>query len=152
MADILNIGGEPIFENRIVKIESHTYNPYANTTYVGHSDEIRISIQQQDLYTLSCKSFLYVEGKLTVKRGNDESQTLRNNCVVFMFDEIRYELNGVEIECNVRITSTIKNYVSLTYDKVLIMQNAGWDITSTIPEGYFNFCVPLNMLLGFCKD
>jgi len=40
----------------------------------------------------------------------------------------------------------------LTYDKALIMRNAGWDITSTIPEGYFNFCVPLNTLLGFCED
>jgi len=42
--------------------------------------------------------------------------------------------------------------VSLTYDKALIIRNAGWDITSTIPEEYFNFCVPLNMLLGFCED
>jgi len=88
MADILNIGGEPIFDDRIVKIETHTFNPYANTTF-GHSDEIKIPIQQQDLYTLPCKSFLYVEGRLTVKRGNDESQTtLGNNCVAFMFDEI----------------------------------------------------------------
>jgi len=71
-----------------------------------------------------------------------------------MFDEIRYELNGVEIDGNrnVRITNTIKNYVLLTYDKALIMRNAGWDITSTIPERYFNFCVPLNTLLGFCED
>jgi len=51
-----------------------------------------------------------------------------------MFDEIRYELKGVEIDHNrnVGITSTIKNYVSLTYDKALIMRNAGWDITMTI--------------------
>jgi len=48
MADILNIGGEPIFDDRVIKIETHTYNPYANTTF-GHSDEIRIPIQQQDL-------------------------------------------------------------------------------------------------------
>jgi len=43
MADILNIGGKPIFDNRVVKIETHTYNPYANTTF-GYSDEIRILI------------------------------------------------------------------------------------------------------------
>lgn len=43
MADILNIIGEPIFDNRIVKIEIYTYNPYANTTF-GHSDEIRIAM------------------------------------------------------------------------------------------------------------
>ena len=51
MIDILNITGEPIFDDRIVKIEIHTYNPFANTTF-GYSDEIRIPIQQQDLYTL----------------------------------------------------------------------------------------------------
>ena len=44
-----------------------------------------------------------------------------------MFDEIGYELNGVEIDRNrnVGITSAIKNYVSLTYDKSLIALNAG---------------------------
>jgi len=126
----LNIGGEPIFDDRVVKIETHTYNPYANTTF-GHSDEIRI--QQQDLYTLPKVTKVYVQGRLTVKRRNDESQkTLGNNCIAFMFDEIRYD-NGVEIDRNrnVGITNTIKYYVSLTYDKALIMRNGGWDITST---------------------
>jgi len=116
MADILNIGGKSIFDDRVVKIEIHMYNPYANTMF-EQSDEIRIPVQQQNLYTLPCESFLYVEGKLTVKRGNDESQTtLGNNSVAFMSDEIRYELNGVETDRNrnVGITSTIKNYVSLT--------------------------------------
>ncbi|KYN22456.1 hypothetical protein ALC57_05145 [Trachymyrmex cornetzi] len=125
MIDILNITGEPIFDDRIVKIETHTYNPFANTTF-GYSDEIRIPIQQQDLYTLPCESFLYVEGRLTVKKKNDQTPTtLVNNCVAFMFDEIRYELNGVEIDRsrNVGISSTLKNYVSLTYDKALILEN-----------------------------
>jgi len=44
MTDILNIGNDPIFDDRIVKLEVHTYNPFANTTF-GHRDEIRISIQ-----------------------------------------------------------------------------------------------------------
>ncbi|KYM94618.1 hypothetical protein ALC62_14751 [Cyphomyrmex costatus] len=74
MADILNIVGEPIFDDRIVKFEFHTYNPYANTTF-GHSDEIRIPIQQQDLYTLPCESFLYIEGTLTVKKKDEETPT-----------------------------------------------------------------------------
>ncbi|KYN06986.1 hypothetical protein ALC62_02054 [Cyphomyrmex costatus] len=154
MADILNIVGEPIFDDRIVKFEIHTYNPYANTTF-GHSDEIRIPIQQQDLYTLPCESFLYIEERLTVKKREDTTPTtLGNNCIAFMFDEIRYELNSVEIDRNrnVGITSTLKNYVSLTYDKSLIALNAEWNSRSDITEGYFNFCVPLNMLLSFCED
>jgi len=81
------------------------------------------------------------------------STTLGNNCMAFMFDEIRYELNGVEIDRNrnIGITSTIKNYVSMTYDKSLIALNARWNSRSK-EEGYFNFCVPLNMLLGFYED
>jgi len=39
-----------------------------------------------------------------------------NNCVAFMFDEIRYELNDVEIDRNWNITSMLKNYVLKTYD------------------------------------
>ncbi|XP_077264206.1 uncharacterized protein LOC143898521 isoform X1 [Temnothorax americanus] len=154
MANILNIGGEPIFDDSVVKIETHTYNPYVNTTFV-HNDEIRIPIQQQDLYTLPCESFLYVERRLVIKRRNDESvTTLANNCVAFMFDEIRYELNGVEIDRNrnVGITSTIKNYISLSYNDYQLMRNAGWDVTSSLLEGYFNSCVPLKLLLGFCED
>ena len=103
MIDILSIAGEPVFDDHIVKIETHTYNPYANTTF-GYSDEIRIPIQQQDLYTLPCESFLYVEGKLSsnekpsADRVPPIATTLVNNCVAFMFEEIRYELDGVEIK------------------------------------------------------
>ena len=69
---------------------------------------------QQPAYTLPCESFLYVDGRLTVKKKNDHMPTtLVNNYVTFMFDEIQYELNGVDINPNrnVRITNTLKNYV-----------------------------------------
>ncbi|XP_072756901.1 uncharacterized protein [Anoplolepis gracilipes] len=152
MIDILNIGSEPIFDDCIVKIETHTYNPYANTT-LGYSDEIRIPMQHQDLYTLPCESFLYVERKLTIRK-KDELMILGNNCVAFMFDELRYELNGMEIDRNrnIGITCTIKN-ISLTQERSKILHNAAWNIVANNGgEGYFNFCVPLNMLLGFCED
>ncbi|XP_072751954.1 uncharacterized protein [Anoplolepis gracilipes] len=151
MIDILNIRSEPIFDDRIVKIETHTYNPYANTTF-GYSNEIRIPIQHQDLYTLPCESFLYVEGKLTIRKK--ELMILGNNCVAFMFDELRYELNGVEIDCNRNVgTCTIKNYIFLTHERSKILHNAAWNIVANNGgEGYFNFCIPFNMLLGFCED
>jgi len=81
MTDFLIIEDEPIFDDRIVKIETqHTYNPFANTIF-GYSDKIRIPIQQQDLYTLPHESFLYIEGKLTINKpvaGSDwEIITLR---------------------------------------------------------------------------
>ncbi|RLU21311.1 hypothetical protein DMN91_005684 [Ooceraea biroi] len=92
-----------------------------------YSDEIRIPIQQQDLYTLPCESCLYIEGTFSIVgtsagEGGDlvahtDQARLVNNCAAFLFDEIRYELNGVEIDRsrNVGITSTFKNYASLTH-------------------------------------
>ncbi|CAL1680803.1 unnamed protein product [Lasius platythorax] len=149
MTDILHIGDEPIFDDRIVKIETHTYNPFANTTF-GHRDEIRIPIQQQDLYTLPHESFLYIEGELRINEPAEGSNVeLGNNCVAFMFDEIRYELDGVEIDHNrnVGVTTTFKNYVTISSDRSVIMRNAGWDV-QTNANGYFNFCIPLYLLLG----
>ncbi|KYN01705.1 hypothetical protein ALC62_07534 [Cyphomyrmex costatus] len=94
MTDILNVKDDPVFDDRIDKIETHTYIPFANTTF-GYSNEIRIPIQQQDLYTLPYESFLYVEGKLTKTNAVPNADVaLGNNCVAFMFDEIRYELDG----------------------------------------------------------
>ncbi|KYM97799.1 PREDICTED: uncharacterized protein LOC108778131 [Cyphomyrmex costatus] len=153
MTNILNVKDKPVFDDRIVKIETHTYSPFANTTF-GHSDEIRIPIQQQDLYTLPYESFLYVEGRLTkTAEAQNADVALVNNCVAFMFDEIRYELDGVEIDRNRNrgVTSTIKNYVTVTSDRSVILRNAGWDAQTTA-DGYFNFFVPLNVLLGFCED
>ena len=74
-----------------------------------------------------------------------------------MFDEIQYKLNGVEIDrnwsnWNVGITSTLKNYVSMMYDKALVALKNGWNRRSDTEEGHFNICVPLSMLLGFCED
>jgi len=68
MTDVLNIEDESIFNDRIIKIETQIqYNPFANTMF-GYSDEIRIPIQQQDLYTLPHESFLYIERKLTINK------------------------------------------------------------------------------------
>ncbi|KYN03346.1 PREDICTED: uncharacterized protein LOC108773502 [Cyphomyrmex costatus] len=163
MADILDFGGEPIFDDRIVKYEFHTYNPYVNTTF-GHSDEIRIPIQQQDLYTLPCESCLYVEGRLTSKEEENAEQRpkLGINCVAFMFEEIRYELNGSEIDRNrnVGITTLLKGYSTHSADFTHQMENAGfvhpvfdYDVRRLVTEdGYFSFYVPLHMLFGFCED
>ena len=61
---------------------------------------------------------------------------------------MKFDTNSTEIDRNRNVRITIMNYVSLKYDKSLIALNAGSDTE----EGHFNFCTPLNMLLGFCKD
>ncbi|XP_066590650.1 uncharacterized protein [Prorops nasuta] len=158
MIDILDIQESPVLDNRITKIEIHGYNPYANTN-LRNNDEIRIPIQHQDLYILPSQSFLYIEGKVTrTDEGKDEIY-LDNNCMAFLFDEIRYELDGVEIDqCrNVGITTSIKNYLSVGSINKNYVENAGWchdalKYTTSDKKLFFNFCVPLRMLLGFCED
>lgn len=170
-SDILNIGSEPVADNRITKIEFHTYNPYVNTT-LKNNDEIRICVQQQDLYLLPSESYIYVEVSLAHTNGpastNDvnmlDAVYLDNNCIAFMFDEIRYELNGVEIDrCkNPGITTTIKNYLTLSPEESRALDNAGWrcvpDAASFQKRGdrkaplKISFCVPLKKILGYCAD
>ena len=78
--------------------------------------------------------------------------TLGNNCVSFIFDEIRYELNGVEIDHNrnVGIISTLKNYVTVSSDNSVILRNASWDAQTTAARYFIS--VYLYVLLGFCED
>lgn len=161
-ADILNITVPPKFDNRIISIQTHSYNPYANAS-LGNSDEIRIPIQQQDIIILPAQSFLYIEGKL-IEGDKDagatdaDKITLENNAVAFMFDEIRYELNGVEIDkCkNVGITSMLKNLISLTLDESNYLSSAGWYMVDPPAllnaNKEFSFCVQLTKLMGFFED
>ena len=57
---------------------------------------------------------------------------------------------------NVGITSTLKNYVTVSSDRSVILRNAGWDVSgihpATTAAGFFNYCVPLYVLLEFCED
>ena len=53
-----------------------------------------------------------------------------------MFDEIQNELNGIDRNRNVGITSIIKNYSLTSYDKSLIALNAGWNTRSDTEEGH----------------
>ena len=75
-----------------------------------------------------------------------------------MFDEIRYELSmEIDRSKNIGITSLIKDYATFSNEIAYNLHNAGFIDSNTAKslmtdERYFNFCVPLSILLGFCKD
>lgn len=154
---IINILQQPHFDNSIIKKEYHSYTSYLQS--FKNNDEIRIAIQNQDLLVLPSESMLYIEGFLT-KEDSTVSLSLKllNNCMAYLFDEIRYELNGVEIDRtrHLGITTDIKNYISLNPHESDALINAGWapinESDLTLVSGNFNFCVPLKMLLGFAED
>jgi len=80
MTDILNIKYDPIFDNRLVKIESHMYNRQHN---------VRV---QRDKNTHTATGSVHTTVKLSIRRGKtDEEQSganmvLGNNCFVFIFE------------------------------------------------------------------
>ncbi|XP_037891516.1 uncharacterized protein LOC119638665 [Glossina fuscipes] len=145
------------FDNSFTKKEYDSYTSYLQS--FKNNDEIRIPIQNQDFYALPSESFLYIEGTASKEDGTiSNSIKLLNNCMAHLFDEIRYELNGIEIDRtrHLGITTEINNFPSLNKRESENLLNAVWSPFNndelTIVSDYFNFCIPLNMLLRFTED
>lgn len=157
--DILDIKHGPVFDETLWEKEFHTHNPYASSK-LGNNDEIRIPIQHQDAYTLPCESYIYFEGRVTKKDGSISSNVpFTNNPMAFLFEEIRYEISGIVVDSTkkVGVSSTLKGLVSLCPNETNSLKTAGWILPSSTKikpssSGYFDFCVPLRLLLGFAED
>ena len=116
MADILNVYKPVAYDESVSHFEIHSYLPY-NTSRFGNNDEIRITIQHQELNVLPCQSSLHISGKICKFSKESEPPTstaLVNNAILHLFEQIRYEPNGIEIDRSKRVglTSTMKGWVS----------------------------------------
>lgn len=160
MEELLNVDRKVIFDESIAQCEIYAHQPYASSTF-NNSDEIRIAVQHQDLCLLPSKSFVHVHGRLVQNDGRTPvvHTKLVNNAICHLFDEIRYELNGIEIDRNknVGLTSLMKSYVSLSPNQSFALENQGWlDVKEekklTDDNGYFDVSIPLAMILGFAED
>ncbi|XP_055309889.1 uncharacterized protein LOC129573424 [Sitodiplosis mosellana] len=161
-SEALNLRGPIGYDDRITSIQDHAYTPY--TTSFNHNDEIRIVIQNQDLYVLPHRSYIYIEGRVVVNAPDAATSQAAdrvppdfvNNAAAFLFNEIRYELNGFPIDIckNVGITSTIKGYISFSPNDMSRMQISSWNKLSNTKAtaGYINFCIPLKSIFGFAED
>lgn len=158
---ILQINNLPQFDNSIESYEVHTYNPYNNS--FKENDEIRIPIHQQDVYILPSASSIYIEGIATVSQRDDTGKVIKknvnftNNAISFLFQDIRYEMNGVEIDRvkNVGITSTMKSYISMNQGESKLGALWNWNVNDSIikdSSGLFSVIIPLKNLLGFAED
>lgn len=153
---MLKIKSNASSDTSITSIQHHAYMPY--TINFNRGDEIRIPVQQQDLLVLPSKSFLYVEGTVTRSAAaveqNLANPTWSGNQAFFLFEEIRYEMNGIEIDrCrNVGITSLLKGLPSLSKGQEegqLKMSSFGH---TGVVSGNFSYCIPLKYILGFAED
>lgn len=161
--DTLNVNERTLFDTTISYAEKHTHKPFASDSF-NNSDEIRISIEHQDLYTLPSRSSLHIEGKVTVTDADNkivDSPAIRfaNNGILSLFSEIRYEIAGNVIDRirNPGLASTMKGYATYNENQSKALQNAGWfpKEPSTIIDnvsGNFDVSIPLRMILGLCED
>ena len=180
MNSILRITDPIPSDNSIDKYEEIAYVPVAGTNLNASGQDIRLTIETQDIVTHPSESFLIKEGRLLKadnnSYGNNDLITLTNNGMMHLFKRIRYELSGQEIEniMNVGQATTMlgllkypddfsrsKGLNQLWYKDTLETaeaDNQGWNIRryyiiiNSNPKGSFSFKIPLKYIFGFCED
>ncbi|XP_043280368.1 uncharacterized protein [Venturia canescens] len=159
MEEALDVHSPVVFDESVTHYEIHAHQPYTSSGF-ANSDEIRISIQHQDLCVLPARSSLHICGRLSKADGNAVTATqLVNNAILHLFEEIRYEINAIEIDRskNVGLSSLMKGYASFSPSQTAMLENSGWLDVAEAQQlnnagGYFDVCIPLAMILGFAED
>ena len=102
MASMLQIQEKYAEDNSIKSLEKYVYQPISGTQLNG-AGQITIRIENQDAFFYPRRSSLQIEGKL-VKAAADavyadaDLISLTNNGLMYLFDNIKYQLSGQEIE------------------------------------------------------
>ena len=180
MNSILRITEPILNDDSIDKYEEIEYEPVAGTNLNSSGQDIRLTIETQDIFTHPSESYLIVEGRLLKadnnSYGNNDIITLTNNGIMHLFKRIRYELSGQEIEniVNVGQATTMlgllkypddfsksKGLNQLWYKDITSLaddNNTGFSvrrfyiIVNSNPKGSFSFKIPLKHIFGFCGD
>lgn len=155
MTEILNIKNSVEQDVDITSQQFHTYTPY--TTSFNNNDEVRITIQSQDLIVLPSQSYIYLEFSTEKNDGTpftDNQAIFAYNFTAHMFSEMRYELNGFEIDRNKSpgITSSMKCIIACKSEDersyVLFNENSNKQIAAAT----YRMLIPLRFIFGFCDD
>jgi len=184
MNNILHITEKPEIDQSIEEYEYHSYEPITGTD-LNRPGEIRIAIETQDLFTHPSESYLFFYGKL-VKNADDavyanaDVITLTNNAMMHLFNNIKYQLSGQEIESlfHPGHATTMLGLLKFPDDfqkstglNQLWFKDSGTDawiagnnrnngfliwhgyiIQKPDSKGTFSFRVPLKHIFGFCDD
>ena len=107
MNSILRITDPILKDDSIDKYEDIAYEKIAGTNLNAPGQDIRLTIETQDIFTYPSESYLIVEGYLeknvnppnaTLYNPATDLITLTNNGIMHLFKRIRYDLSGQEIE------------------------------------------------------
>ena len=102
MNSILRITDPILSDDSIDRYEEIAYEPVAGTNLNNSGQDIRLTIETQDIFTHPSESFLIIEGCLLKadnnSYGNNDPISLTNNGIMHLFKRIRYDLSGQVIE------------------------------------------------------
>jgi len=182
--EILKITQQLEIDESIEDYEYHSYEPITGTD-LNRPGEIRINIETQDLFTHPSESYLVFDGKLVKNAdnavyGDDDVITLTNNAMMHLFNNIKYQLSGQEIESlfHPGQATTLLGLLKFPDDfqkstglHQLWYKDSGTDasiagnnqnngfvarqeyiIRKPDPKGTFSFRIPLKHIFGFCDD
>ena len=181
MNGILRVTDPIPSDDSIDKYEDVEYEPVAGTNLNSSGQDIRLTIETQDIFTHPSESYLIIEGELRKidnnRYANDDPIALTNNGIMHLFKRIQYDLSGQEMESIVNVGqattmlgllkypddfSKSKGLNQLWYkdttDTAVLADNVGFKIrhdyiiTNSQPRGSFSFRIPLKHIFGFCGD
>ena len=102
MNSILRITDPILKDDSIDKYEEIAYEPITGANLNAPGQDIRITIETQDIFTHPSESYLIIEGTLLKADGTQYDAanlvTLTNNGIMYLFKRIRYDLSGQDIE------------------------------------------------------
>ena len=177
-SDVLNFTEEIIVDEEIERFEFHEYEPVS--TNINTPVEIKMNIEQQDLFTLPSEAYLLVEGRLLKA---DETSYADRRCysckqrhhalVQADFLSIVESRSGNhlqprasyhhdwipqisrEFQLSEGMNQLWQRDVTVLAD---LTNNNGFKnrqnyiITQSEEKGTFSFCIPLKHIFGFCDD
>ena len=180
MNSLLRITDPIPSDNSIDRYEEIAYETVAGTNLNASGQDIRLTIETQDIFTHPSESFLIIEGRLLKadnnSYGNNDNISLTNNGIMHLFKRIRYDLSGQDIETLMhpgQATTMLgllkypddfsksKGLNQLWYKDTTNVpddNNIGFGvrrhyiIRNSDPKGSFSFRIPLKHIFGFCED
>jgi hypothetical protein len=154
--NLLDVTSKPRYDDLLISSKYIMHYPLASSTYAT-CDEIRFQIENQNDFWLPSQSYITIEGTITKNPATSNVRFVRNGGL-YLFNECKYLSNGIEVDRTrgLGIATTLKGLCSLSPDKVIALNNAGW---SNFPENqaevegnHFSLCIPLRLILGFAED
>src|SRR5271157_5745980 len=101
--EMLDLDESHLFDVSIRSMKFYEYTPQTQANNNTNSQQISITINNQDIYSLPSKSYISIKGQIRRADNNNayaaaDEITLINNAMMYLFTGIRYELGSTTLE------------------------------------------------------